>query len=628
MSAAVFASEAAHGPATFPVLPAMVLLPIIGTVVIAVIPKSRPDLHRLVSILTGVLVAAFALYVLVQFQSGDPGFQFVVSQDWVQSLDIKFILGIDGISLFLVVLTAILFPIALFAAKPEHDEKGYYLWITLLEAGCIGVFLALDLFLFFIMFELTIVPLYFLIGRWGHGRRVYAATKFFLFTMFGSAFMLVSIVVLAVTAKAGVDGGISFDLQRVVTSDNIDSGLARWLFLGFAVAFAVKTPIFPFHTWLPDAHTEAPTAGSVDLAGVLLKLGTYGFLRYGLWLFPEASVELGWIFLTLGVVGIIYGGIVAAMQRNMKRLVAYSSVAHMGFAIVGLFALTSESLQGAVMVMINHGITTGALFILLGWLYKRRHTYQISQLKGLQKVAPWFAGAFMISMLASIGVPGLNGFVGEFLVLVGTFVSHRWWAVVAATGVIIAALYMLWAYQRSFHGEPDEANRSFPELTLTEKLTILPLIGLMVFIGIYPKPMLDRIQPSVDALLVHVECSVDDWEIPQTEAGSGLDRDAIAAAAEAHHGESGDDGHAGSGPGEDVEHAADEHEVAAGGVRDRIQVDASRLTSDDVVALDDQKRCGDRFVGQADDAESEHGHAGEDDHDSEVSGTSGEEAGQ
>ena len=327
MSAAVFASEAAHAaPATFPVLPAIVLLPIIGTIVIAFIPKSRPELHRLVSVVTGMLVAAFSLYVLVQFKTGDPGFQFVVSQEWVQSLDIKFVLGIDGISLFLVVLTAILFPIALFAAKPDHDEKGYYLWITLLEAGCMVVFLTLDLFLFFIMFELTLVPLYFLIGRWGHGRRVYAATKFFLFTMFGSAFMLVSIVVLAVTAKAGDGGTISFDLQKVVASDALSQGMGRWLFLGFAIAFAVKTPVFPFHTWLPDAHTEAPTAGSIDLAGVLLKLGTYGFLRYGLWLFPEASVWFAPVMLTLGVIGIIYAGIVAAMQKNMKRLVAYSSV--------------------------------------------------------------------------------------------------------------------------------------------------------------------------------------------------------------------------------------------------------------------------------------------------------------
>ncbi|WP_208029027.1 complex I subunit 4 family protein [Rhabdothermincola sediminis] len=517
---------AAHAASGFPVLPAMVLLPVFGTILIVCTPRSRPDLHRLTSILTAVAVAAISIWVLVEFRADDPGFQFVSSQTWIEALDIKFILGVDGISLFLVVLTAVLFPIALFAAKPDHDEKGYYLWITLLEAGCMGVFLALDLFLFFLMFELTIVPLYFLIGRWGHGRRVYAATKFFLFTMLGSAFMLVAIVALAVLAKAGETGGVSFDLQRLVgavQNEGVARDTARWIFLGFVVAFAIKTPVFPFHTWLPDAHTEAPTAGSVDLAGVLLKLGTYGFMRYGLYLFPEASVWFAPVMLTLGTIGIVYGGIVAAMQRNLKRLVAYSSVAHMGFAIVGLFALNTEGLLGSVMVMVNHGIITGALFILLGWIYKRRHTYEISAFRGWQKVAPWFAGAFSLTMLASIGLPGLNGFVGEFLVLLGTFVAHRWWAVVAASGVIFAALYMLWAYQRAFHGEPDEENRSFPEMVLSEKLVILPLIGLMVFIGVYPKPMLERIQPSVERLIAHVEASTGDFREPVTQAGAELD---------------------------------------------------------------------------------------------------------
>jgi NADH-quinone oxidoreductase subunit M len=355
MSAALLAAEQSHAVG-FPVLTAIVVTPIIGAIVIALIPRSRPDMHRLVSVLTAVMTGAFTLWMMVQFKPHDPGFQFVVSHTWVSSIDIKFALGVDGISLFLVVLTGILFPIALFAAKPDHDEKGYYLWITLLEAGCMGVFLALDLFLFFLMFELTLVPLYFLIGRWGHGRRVYAATKFFLFTMLGSAFMLVSIVALAVTARAGVDGGVSFDLIRIAEGGGVAQNTARWLFLGFAIAFAVKTPLFPFHTWLPDAHTEAPTAGSIDLAGVLLKLGTYGFLRFGLYLFPEASVWFAPVMLTLATIGIIYGGIVAAMQKNLKRLVAYSSVAHMGFAVLGIFTITTIGLQGSVMVMINHGI--------------------------------------------------------------------------------------------------------------------------------------------------------------------------------------------------------------------------------------------------------------------------------
>jgi len=505
----------------FPVLTALVVLPLLGALVIGLIPESRPDMHRLVAIVTSVIAGAVSLYVLYAFKLHDGRFQFVVRHTWVSSLDIKFYLGIDGISLFLVVLTGILFPIALFAAKPDKDEKGYYLWITLLEAGCLGVFVSLDLFLFFLMFELTIVPLYFLIGRWGHGRRVYAATKFFIFTMTGSAFMLVSIISLAVLSHAGPHGGTTFDLIKVVNSHAISQGTMRWIFLGFVIAFMVKTPVVPLHTWLPDAHTEAPTAGSIDLAGVLLKLGTYGFLRFGLYLFPEATIWAAPVMLTLATIGIIYGAAVAAMQHNLKRLVAYSSVAHMGFAVLGVFALTQQSLEGSVMVMINHGITTGALFILLGFLYTRRHTYEISELKGLAKVAPWFAGVFTLVMLSSIGTPGLNGFVGEFLVLLGTFASHRWWAVVAASGVILAALYLLWAYQRVFHGEPDEANKSFPDLRLNEKLVMFPLIGLIVFLGIYPKPLLERIEPSVRVLIAHVEAEVPSFHAATPNVGPG-----------------------------------------------------------------------------------------------------------
>ncbi len=524
MGAAMLAAEAVAPQVNsgFPVLAAMVALPLAGALVLALIPKARPDLHRLVAIVTAVATGALSLWVLYNFKTGDPGFQFVVSHTWVQDLDIKFYLGVDGISLFLLVLTGILFPIALFAAKPDDNEKGYYVWITLLEAGCMGVFAALDLFLFFLMFELTIVPLYFLIGQWGHGRRVYAATKFFLYTMLGSAFMLVSIVSLAVLAHAGDGGGTSFDLLKVVASTSLSRNTARWLFLGFAAAFAVKTPIFPFHTWLPDAHTEAPTAGSIDLAGVLLKLGTYGFMRYGLYLFPEASVFFAPLFMTLATIGIIYGAVVAAMQKNLKRLVAYSSVSHMGFAVLGLFALTTLGLEGSVLVMINHGIITGALFILLGFLYTRRHTFDIDQLRGLQSVAPWFAGVFTLVMMASIGVPGLSGFVGEFLVLLGTFVSHRWWAVIAATGVILAALYLLWAYQRVFHGEVDEDNKTFPDLHLTEKLIMVPLIALIVFLGIYPKPVLERVEPSVKLLLAHVEEFTPGFHEANTQDGEKL----------------------------------------------------------------------------------------------------------
>jgi NADH-quinone oxidoreductase subunit M len=298
---------------------------------------------------------------------------------------------------------------------------------------------------------------------------------------------------------------LTFDLVAIASNPGIPTMTARWLFLGFAIAFAIKVPLFPVHTWLPDAHTEAPTAGSVILAGVMLKLGTYGLIRYGLYLFPEATVYFAPGLVTLGVIGIIYGAVVATMQKDLKRLVAYSSVAHLGFIVLGTFALTQQGIEGGVLQMVNHGLSTGALFLLVGFIYDRRHTREIAKLKGLQKPAPIMAAVFTVVMLSSIGLPGLNGFVGEFLILIGSFLTRRWWAIVAATGVILAAVYLLWAYQRVFHGEPDEENASFKEMSWTEGLVIAPLIALIIFLGVYPKPVLDRIQPSVDALIAHVE---------------------------------------------------------------------------------------------------------------------------
>jgi NADH-quinone oxidoreductase subunit M len=346
--------------------------------------------------------------------------------------------------------------------------------------------------------------MYFLIGGWGYDQRIYAATKFFLFTMAGSAFMLVGTIATAVIAKAD-DGKVTFDLVKIAEHASFATSTGRWLFFAFAIAFAVKVPLFPLHTWLPDAHTQAPTGGSVILAGVLLKLGTYGLLRFGVFLFPEAAVWARPLFLTLATIGIIWGAIAATMQKDLKRLVAYSSVAHLGFIVLGTFALSTEAITGGVMQNINHGISTGALFILVGMIYERRHTREISSLKGLQKVAPVFAAAFTIVMLSSIGVPGLNGFVGEFLVLIGSFATSRWWVVVAASGVILAALYLLWAYQRVFHGEPDDDNKGFAELRWKEGMLLLPFIAVIVFTGVYPKLMLDRVEPSVKVLVQHVE---------------------------------------------------------------------------------------------------------------------------
>jgi NADH-quinone oxidoreductase subunit M len=500
----VIAAESGLGAGGFPILTALVLVPVIGSVLVAVTTKRRPEFVKLIALLSSVFTGALSVWMLSSFDTSGSGFQFVSKHEWISNWGISWHLGVDGISLFLVVLTGVLFPLAIIGVDPHHDEKPYLAWLLLLEAGVMGSFLSLDLFLFFIFFEIVLVPMYFLIGGWGYDKRVYAATKFFLYTMFGSAFMLVGIIATVFLARDDV-GKITFDLVELATKANFAASTGRWLFFAFAIAFAVKVPMFPLHTWLPDAHTQAPTAGSVVLAAVMLKLGTYGLLRFGVYLFPSAAYTTRAIFLTLAVIGIIYGAIAATMQKDLKRLVAYSSVAHLGFIVLGTFAFTSQSISGGVLQMINHGVSTGALFLLVGMVYERRHTRQIAELKGLQTVAPVFAGVFTLVMLSSIGVPGLNGFVGEFLILIGSFVTARWWTVVAAAGVILAALYLLWAYQRVFHGEPDEDNKSFAELRWKEGMVLLPFVAAIVFVGVYPKPMLDRIQPSVDALITHVE---------------------------------------------------------------------------------------------------------------------------
>jgi NADH-quinone oxidoreductase subunit M len=366
--------------------------------------------------------------------------------------------------------------------------------------------------------------MYFLIGGWGYEGRVYAATKFFLYTMIGSAFMLVSIMATVFIASRNGVGHVTFDLIEIAEHAEFAASTGRWLFFGFAVAFAVKVPIFPLHTWLPDAHTQAPTAGSVVLAGVMLKLGTYGLLRFGLYLFPEASYWSRYLWLGLAVIGILYGAIAATMQTDLKRLVAFSSVAHLGFIVLGTFAFTTQAITGSVMQMINHGISTGALFLMVGWIYERRHTRQISELRGIQSVAPIFAAGFMVVMLSSIGVPGLNGFVGEYLILIGTFLAEPWYAAIAASGVIFAALYLLWAYQRVFHGEVDEANKNFAGLKWNEALTLLPFLGIIVFTGVYPKPKLDRIEPAVSSLIEHVE-DVAGFDAPTPDAPVIIDDD-------------------------------------------------------------------------------------------------------
>ena len=508
----------------FAVLPALVLVPAVGALLVVCLPRRRPELLKLVAVATSVVGGAMSLWLLKGFDASQGAeMQFTSRADWISDLGVQWLLGIDGISLFLVVLTGVLFPIALLAVDPGHDDRAYYAWLLLLEAGVMGVFCALDLVVFFLCFEVVLVPMYFLIGRWGHGNRAYAATKFFLYTMAGSALMLVGILAVAFLHADATGSSITFDLVSIAEAQAIDATAARWIFAAFALAFAVKVPIFPLHTWLPDAHTEAPTAGSVILAGVLLKLGPYGFLRFGLYLFPEASHFFAPVFLTLGVVGIVYGAVVATMQRDLKRLVAYSSVAHLGFIVLGTFSLNTEGIEGGLLQMVNHGVSTGALFLLVGMIYERRHTRQIDELGGLQKAAPMMAAVFTLVMLSSIGLPGLNGFVGEFLVLVGAFNAHRWWAVIAAAGVILAALYLLWAYQRVFHGPAEGDNAEMPDLRLREGLVMAPLLALIVFMGVYPKPVIERMEPTVDALVAHVEEHVEGFHEPTSRFGADIE---------------------------------------------------------------------------------------------------------
>ncbi len=511
----LIAAVTADASGSFPVLTVLVLLPALGALLLLALRHSGPETLKLVALASSAVVGAMAVWLLADFDTSAAGaFQFVEHRDWITGWGISWHAGIDGLSVFLVVMTALMFPLVIAGVPVEHSPKAYYCWMLILEAGCLGAFVALDLIMFFVFFEVVLVPMYFLIGGWGHGQRAYAAMKFFLFTMFGSALMLVATLSLAFLHASATGGDLTFDLVEIAESQSLATNTARWLFLAFALAFAVKVPLVGLHTWLPDAHTNAPTAGSVILAAVMLKLGTYGLIRFGLYLFPDASVYFAPLLMTLGVIGIIYGAIAAAMQRDLKRLVAYSSVAHLGFIVIGTFAINTEGLTGSTLQMVNHGVSTGALFLLVGMIYERRHTRQISELGGLQKSAPILAVVFTVVMLSSIGLPGLNGFVGELLVLIGAFNAHRWWAVVAASGVILAAVYLLWAYQRVFHGPASGANARIPDLNWREGLVMAPLLAAIVFLGVYPKPVIERIEPAMDAVVAHVERHSSDFTEP------------------------------------------------------------------------------------------------------------------
>ena len=497
----------------FPVLAMLVLLPVVGAIAVASVPRRHESLIFPLAVTLSTMPLAVALYVLWEFEVGEAGFQFSQQVSWYAPWGVSWNVGIDGISLLLVVLTTLLFPISLLAsASIRKNIKMYMVAMLVLETGLLGVFLSLDLIVFFVFFEVTLIPMYLLIGMWGSGRRVYAAIKFVLYTALGSGLLFAGIIFLAVTGADQL-GGLTFD-YRELTTLQLSTGTQTWLFLAFGAAFAIKVPLFPFHTWLPDAHTEAPTAASVLLAGVLLKLGTYGLLRFNLGLFPQAAVDLAPWVAGLAVVGIIYGAVVAIVQPDIKRLVAYSSVSHLGFIVLGIFALTSQGLQGGVVQMVNHGLTTGALFLLVGMIYDRRHTREISEYGGLARVMPVFAGFFLFTAFASIGLPGLNGFIGEFKILLGSYITLPVHAIVAAFGVVLAAVYMLWAYERMFNGPVSKAeNQGLSDLSGRELAIIIPIAALVVFLGVYPKPALDRIQPSVERILDRIEL-VADYDAP------------------------------------------------------------------------------------------------------------------
>ncbi|MGH2748035.1 MAG: NADH-quinone oxidoreductase subunit M [Actinomycetota bacterium] len=482
----------------WPWLDVAIFLPTAGALAIAFVPRAQIELARLIALVFTVATFVVSLGVLANFDSADAGFQLGSSARWIPEWGVGYLTGVDGISLWLVLLTTFLMPLGVLASWSITTRiKPYFAVLLALETGMLGVFASLDLFLFYLFWEVTLVPMYFLIGMWGYGRRVYAAMKFFLFTLAGSLLMLVAILSLYLAGP----GDPTFDYRELLGTE-LSLDTQRLLFLGFFASFAVKVPLVPLHTWLPDAHTEAPTAGSVMLAAVLLKMGAYGLIRFGIPLFPDAARELVPVILFLAVVGIVYGALVAAMQRDLKRLVAYSSVAHLGFVVLGLFVGTIEGMSGGILQMVNHGLSTGALFMLVGILYDRRHTRAIADFGGLAGSMPVFAGVFLVVALSSLGLPGLNGFVGEFLILVGTFLAYEWWVVPAAFGIVLAAIYLLWAYQRVFHGEVRHAeNRDLADLDLREVVMLAPVVALIVFIGVYPKPFLERIEPAADKVV-------------------------------------------------------------------------------------------------------------------------------
>jgi len=491
---------------SFPWLTTVLWLPIVGFVVLLAIPRRAERAIKAISLFFGVTTFGASVPLYLLFGKNTAAMQFVEFHPWIKLLGryaISYHLGVDGISLFLVLLTTFLTPIAMLASWRGivERQKEFYLLMLFLETGMLGVFMALDLFLFYIFWEATLIPMYLIIGMWGYENRVYASIKFILYTLAGSLLMLVAIIFLGLQQS----GGFTFNLLELLKTPLAPS-VQTWLFLAFGLAFAIKVPVFPLHTWLPDAHTEAPTAGSVILAGILLKMGTYGFLRFCLPLFPDASRQFMPLFVALALIGIVYGALVAYVQPDIKKLVAYSSVSHLGFVMLGIFAFNLQAIEGAIVLMVSHGLTTGALFLIVGMLYDRRHTRAMTEYGGVWSAMPVFGGIFLFITLASLGLPGLSGFVGEFLVIQGSFLTRMWLVPsVAAFGVLLAAIYLLWLFQAVMQGKLTRPeNQVLPDLTIREGFVLVPVVVAVLAIGVYPRPLLDRMHASVSSVVTRV----------------------------------------------------------------------------------------------------------------------------
>ncbi|HEY3056007.1 MAG TPA: NADH-quinone oxidoreductase subunit M [Thermoanaerobaculia bacterium] len=489
-----------------PILSTTLWLPMIAAVIIAFLPRNAVSSIKGLGLLASIATFVVSLGIVAGFQEGVAGYQLVEVKQWIPQWGIRYALGVDGISLWLVLLTTLLTPVVFLSSwnAIHKHPKEYVISFLIMEAAMIGVFLATDLILFYVMFELTLLPMYLVIGVWGGPNRIYAAIKFFLFTITGSLLMLFAIIYIGFV-QYHLTGTPSFDIADFY-SVAVSPRAQTLLFFAFALAFAIKVPLFPLHTWLPDAHVEAPTGGSIILAGVTLKMGTYGFLRFVLPYFPQTSMRFAPLLIALAVIGIVYGALVAWVQPDMKKLVAYSSVSHLGFCVLGIFAMNQAAIEGSILQMVNHGLSTGALFLLVGVIYERRHTRMLADYGGIARTMPLYATLFVIAMLSSVGLPGLNGFVGEFLILSGSFQTNPRAAVIAATGVILAAIYLLWLVQRVFFGPITvEENRVIPDIAWNEIAAMVPLILLMVWIGLYPNTFLRKMEPSVKQLLAVVQ---------------------------------------------------------------------------------------------------------------------------